>query len=333
MKLQNVFFLLTLPFVLLTISVAAQEPTLRIYGVGYGEGSRRTEGSDLISVPVTMSEDGRHARFRLVVSVRNYGTASASYKLQVIAGRARAGVSPLLEVGKGTTRREAYDVDLAFGDGSPSTVFVLPPNPVRADLVLFDGDGRELGRRGFNLILSFSRTGADRRTLRTDLMVESARLVYTPAREFRVGRTEARVQAFMTIRNVGSETWGFRGNASLHLQQGTPETRLDDIGAPGMPTDKILALPTGLSPHAVNTLSAVLETRLRNTTRIGSTILRVSPPLRPGVWYTLTASTSSEADLDPSNDAVQFVFMLNDDMTIRESRMVRMTTRVRVLTR
>ena len=67
---------------------------------------------------------------------------------------------------------------------------------------------------------------------------------------------------------------------------------------------------------------------------IGSdTILKVAPPLRPGIWYTLTVSTASEADLDPTNDSVRFIFILNDDMAIRESRVVRVTNRIRVLTR
>jgi hypothetical protein len=335
MKLQRLLCLFALSLTLISnFPTRAQEATLRIYGVGYGEGAHRADGSDLTEIPVEVSND-RHVRFRLTVSVRNFGTVASSYKLQVRAWRARSAASPVYEVEKGVARREPYDVDLDFGSGGgdPYTVYVPPRNPVRAELLLFNADGREIGRRAFNLILSFPRSPTEPPTLRRDLTVESARLVYTPVREFRVGRIREHVDAFMTIRNVGSETWGFRGTAMLLLQLGTPETRLEDLGAPGMPTERSLPLPTGLSPRALNTVSALLETRFRNEVRIGPAIVRGTPPLRPGTWYTHTAAIASEADLDPTNDAVQFVFMLNDDKSIRESRTVRVTTRVRVVTR
>jgi hypothetical protein len=310
-----------------------QEANLRIYGIGFGAGSRRPEGSELIELPVTMSEDGRHARFRLMVSVRNYGPATARYKLHVqVAGRGSATGSPLFDVAKNAVRREAYDVDLDFALPSGIAV-VLPGNPVRADLLLLDEDGRELGRKAFNLILRpFPR--ATPRRLRTDLRVEEARFVYRPGRNAGIFQIKPHVSAEARIRNVGTETWGFRGDVSLHLQIGTPETRLEDLGERGMPTAKSLPLPRGLTAGSDSTISTPLETRLRATSPIGgSRIIEITPPLRAGVWYTLTVSTSSEADLDPSNDSVRLIFMLNDDLTIRESRTVRVTNRVRVLTR
>jgi hypothetical protein len=83
MKLQNVFFLLTFSLILVTIPVAAQEPNLRIYGIGVSGPTARTEGSDLIEARAAVDADGRTATFRLMLSVRNFGTAPGRYKLQV----------------------------------------------------------------------------------------------------------------------------------------------------------------------------------------------------------------------------------------------------------
>jgi len=312
------------------VSAAVGEPNLRIFGIGFPAGARTS--SDSTELPVIMSEDSRHARFRLTISVRNYGSAPGRYKLQVIAGRARSAASPVYEVVNGVARREPYDIDLDFGaDNTGTTVYLPPRNPVRASLLLFDGDGREIERRDFYLILRFPTVTPPRVPLRTDLTVETASLIYTPARAEGLVRILPSVTASMTIRNVGSETWGFRGDAVLHLQLGTPETRLEELGDAGMPTEKVLPIPTGISRREIETVSGHLETRYRNLSPFGDRIIRRTPPLRPGTWYTLTAYTSSEADLDPTNDSVRFVFMLNDDMSIRESRTVRVTNRVRVI--
>ena len=262
----------------LAIPVFSQEPNLRIYGIGFGggitfgDGPRRPEGSELIELPVTMSDDGRYARFRLMVSVRNYGVAAARYKLLVqLEGRGRAAHSPIFEVAKGAVRREAYDVELDFayesrsgagtggGLASPTPVIVLPNNPVLANLFLLDPKGNGLERKPFNLIL---RSAPRRAPRRADLTVEEPRLVYTPERRRRGEVVSSRhVEAHARIRNVGSEIWGFQGDVYFHLQSGTPETDLDDLGERGMPTLRSLPLPAGLASGASSAVSTALQTR------------------------------------------------------------------------
>ena len=314
-------------------SAHAQE--IRIFGISYPEGSRRPSADQPMEIPLRLTPDERYARFPLTVSVRNYRSTAAQYQLHLrLESRGRVSRSPSLDVAPGSVRREPYDITIDFGqywdapEPTPGTSFpaptaiLLPPsNPVRATLRLLSESGAVLDSQSFNLILSQPPSPPRRAT---DLAMEKVEFVS------RSGSMYAR----LVFRNVGRQTWGFRGDASAHLQAGTPETRLDDIGAEGMPTMPRADLPGGLEVNDVDSVMLRLETRLMRTGPIGGgRLMRVTPPLRPGQWYTLTGWTSSEADLDPSNDSVRLIFMLGEDMTIRESRWTRVTNRVRVLTR
>jgi hypothetical protein len=319
----------------------AQDRSVRIFGVGYPTGTDRPDSGDVFQVPVRISADGRHARFPLQITVRNDENDQARFKLQVVVNGARPmPVTSVYTVSPGEVRQVAYNLDADFASGSepaspggvmlstPTPIIVLPTNPVRAEIRLYTAEGTELDRRPFEILLRDSPRTLVRRFDR-DLLVENAAI--SVSRRQPVGGARI-VTASAVISNNGSMTWGYPGNISFELQRGTPETGLETIGAPGMPTARSLPLPRGLAARGIDTVTARLTTRLRSTGPIrGGEIIRVDPPLRAGVWYTLTVATSSPSDLDASNDSVQLVFMVNDDMSMRESRLVPVTNRVRVV--
>lgn len=318
----------------------AQSPNLQIFGVGYPTGTQQSASGDIYEVPVRLSSDGRHARFPLQVSVRNNTNEPARFKVQmVVSGARRMPVTPVYSVAAGEVRRISYDLDADFAAASepsssggsslpaPTPIIILPGNPVLAEIRLLSDAGVEQDRSTFHILVRATPRSVVRRVER-DLIVEDAMI--SVARPLVGGQRLVTVGA--VISNNGSSTWGFPGDISFELQRGTPETRLEIIGSSGMPTVKSLPLPRGMAVGDVDTVTTRLLTRLRSRGPIRpGEIIRVDPPLRAGVWYTLTVSTSSPSDLDPSNDSVRLVFMLNDDMSIRESRSDRVTNRVRVV--
>lgn len=329
-------------FMLCAGSAEAQKLQITVADVVYPTGTERVEGDDMYEVPVRVSADGRRARFPLQITVRNDDNQSGRFKVQLwVRGARPLSVSPVYSISPGETRQIAYNLDADFAAASRSTstvpgsitlpsptpVIVLPSNPVPAEIRLYSDDGTELDRRPFHILLRDSPSTVVRRFDR-DLIVESATISVSrpqPAGGSRI------VTASAVISNAGSVTWGFPGNVSFELQRGTPETGLAIIGARGMPTARSLPLPRGLGTRGIDTVTTRLQTRVRTTgpTNPGQ-IIRVNPPLRPRVWYTLTASTSSASDLDPSNDSVQLIFTLNEDMSLGESRIERVTNRARV---
>jgi hypothetical protein len=317
----------------------AQTRDLQILGVDYPPGTQQSATGDSSEVPVRISSDGRHARFPLQISIRNNSNDPARFKVQmVVTGARRLPVTPVYSVASGEVRRISYDLDADFAATSapspggvsslPASTppIVLPGNPVLAEIRLLSDASVELDRSTFHILLRETPRSIVRRVDR-DLILEDAMIsIARPP-----GGGQGIVTASAVISNNGSSTWGFPGDVSFELQRGTPETRLQIMGASGMPTTRSLPLPRGLPVGGIDTVTTRLLTRLRSTggpIRPGE-IIRVNPPLRARAWYTLTVSASSESDTDPSNDSVRLVFMLNDDMSIGESRIVRVPNRVR----
>jgi hypothetical protein len=144
--------------------MVAQEPNLRIFGLSYGSGVRTSDTRTELTG--TFSEDGRYARFSLTVSVRNYGSKPARYKLQVQLER--GGPSPVLEgfegtassvlgsfdVGPGAVSRQQHDFEIDFRRPGGAAGVALPPSPASAELVLLDQAGRALDRKPFKLVIT-----------------------------------------------------------------------------------------------------------------------------------------------------------------------------------
>jgi hypothetical protein len=323
-------------------SAQAQKLNIRVSDVGYPTGTERAAEDSLNEVPVRVSADGRHVRFPLQITVRNDDNNAGRFKIQLwVRGARPLSVTPVYSISPGETRQIAYNLDADFASRAASTstvpgsttlpaptpVIVLPSNPVPAEIRVYSDAGTELDRRPFHILLRDSPSTVVRRFDR-DLIVESATISISRPQAAGGGRV---VTAGGVISNNGSATWTFPGNVSFELQRGTPETGLAIIGARGMPTTRSLPLSRGLGTRGIDTVTTRLQTRVRATgpTNPGQ-IIRVNPPLRPGVWYTLTVSTASASDLDPSNDSVQLIFMLNNDMSISDSRIERVTNRARV---
>jgi hypothetical protein len=314
----------------------AQTGDLRIVGVEYPPGTDTSAAGDFDEVPVRLTSDGRHARFPLQITVRNDANESLRFRLQfVVRGARPIPVTTLYSVSSGEARRTSVNLDVDFAAGSASSTrgvtvpgatptVNLPTNPVQAEIRLLSSDDVELDRNTFHILVREPPRLVVRRIER-DLIVEEAMISIARA----AAGGQRVVTAAAVISNNGSSTWGFPGDVAFELQRGTPDTRLEIIGSSGMPTVRSLPLPR-LAVGSVDTISTRLLTRVRSTAPLRpGELIRVNPPLRAGVWYTLTVSTSSASDLDPSNDAVRLVFMLNDDMSIGESRIVRETSRVR----
>ena len=307
--------------------MVAQESNLKIFGISYGSGVRTSDTRTELTG--TFSEDGRHAKFSLTVSVRNYGSKPARYKLQVQMERgARSDILGDFDVAAGAVRRNEnyFTIDFA-GVGGP---FSIPlPEPVtqaRAEVVLLNQEGRVLDRRPVQVVLRFPRK-------RTDLRLEDVRIDFAPFRvEGGVGILPMTGQA--TIRNVGTDTWGFNATVMFRLQRGTPETELNDIrGERGRPILEQVRLPGGIATGETRRVSAELRKWTAVNYPTERRVIAGGPQLESSIWYTLTVATSSEADLDLSNDSMQLVFMLNDRRTIQETRTIRVTNRVRVVER
>jgi hypothetical protein len=308
--------------------MVAQEPNLRIFGISFGSGVRTADTRTELTG--TFSEDGRYATFSLTVSVRNYGSKPARYKLQVQMERgARSDVLGDFDVAAGAVRRNEHYFRIDFaGVGGP---FAIPlPEPLsraRAEVVLLNQEGRVLERKPFEVVLKFPRKRTDLRVEGVQILFEDGRTVW--GRDGRWGLQSLPKIGHVTIRNVGTDTWGFRGAAILYLQRGTPETSLEDLGEPGVREQ--VGLPRGIPPGETRSVSKELleSARLPET----GEILRIGPRLQLGTWYTLTVSIASEGDLNPFNDALQFVFMLDRSDHIQESRTIRITNRVRIVER
>lgn len=308
----------------------AQEPNLRIFGISYGSGVRTSDTRTELTG--TFSEDGRYARFSLTVSVRNYGSKPARYKLQVQMERgARSDVLGDFDVAAGAVSRNEhyFRIDFAGVGGAFGIPLPEPLSRARAEVILLNQEERVLDRRPVEVVLKFPRK-------RTDLRLEDVRILFEDGRivsgkDERWGLRSFPMIGQVTIRNVGTDTWGFDGSANFYLQKGTPETSLEDLGEPGTRVRAQVGLPRGILPGETRSVSKELlqSARLPET----GEILRIGPRLQLGTWYTLTVSIASEGDLNLFNDALQFVFMLDGTNHIQESRTIRVTNRVRVIER
>lgn len=320
---------------LFAATAGAQQSPLRIADVVYPTGTERAEGSDLSEVATRLSSDGRHVRFPLQITVQNNDNEARRFKLQVeVRGARPMPMTSVYSISPGESRQVAYSLDADFARSNrpsgvisaatPPTaapVIVVPSNPVTAQIKLYSGDGTELDRQTFHILLRDSPTTVVRRFDR-DLIVETAAVFVSPAKV---------VTASTVISNIGSVSWAFPGDVVFELQRGTPEAGLQPIGSKAMPTTRTLPLPRGLGVKGIDTVTTRLQTRVRSTGSANpGRIVSVNPPLKPGVWYTLTVSTSSASDLDPSNDSVRLMFILNDNFSVGDSRIERVTNRARV---
>ena len=104
-----------------------------------------------------------------------------------------------------------------------------------------------------------------------------------------------KLQAIATVRNAGSERWGYSASLTISYQRGRPGALSALTGPSGMTQPQTFALPAG-----------------------EETVVALDAPesLTPGYYYTATAQVASRDDQNRGNNSRQFVFFLETDGSI-----------------
>lgn len=261
---------------------------MRIAGVSVPTVSQTTQ--------VSIQGRGRVRRTELsyFVSVRNDGSLEENYRIVTeVLGGAVIHRSPQNRLLPGKFGRQ----NIRF-----LTEFSLPAgsNQLQFNVILLDDNGVEIDRTErqadmTEALASLNVRAAQAVTRTRDLAVTEMILFYRRGR-FDVGPVnvvrERKIQAAVTVRNVGSERWGYPASLTVSYQMGQPGTLRPLNGPAGITQPQTFALPPG-----------------------EQTVVTYDAPdsLTPGYYYTATAQVTSRDDQNRANNSQQLVFFLETD--------------------
>jgi hypothetical protein len=239
----------------------------------------------------------RRTELSYSVTVKNTGSVEQNYRIQTeVHGTATPHRSPQNRLLSGKDGRQT----IRF-----TTEFTLPAgsNQLQISVVLLDGSGVAIDRTTRQVDMTAALASLNTRPATpaarardlavTDLIVfpSRGRLDIGPVN---VGRSD-RFMAAATVRNVGSERWGYPASLTIRYHRGRPGALSAMDGASGSEEAQTFAMPPGEQ----------------------TVVTYIAPEtLTPGYYYTATAQVLARDDQNRSNDARQFVFFLETDRRI-----------------
>jgi len=182
----------------------------------------------------------------------------------------------------------------------------LPPGGrvVQMNVILLNQSGSELARRVTSANLGAAPVDEPPPPIGADLMITDMTIgmKLMPAVIGQDGGTEylstgsfhreGLTQAMVTVRNAGTERWGYRASVLVTYQAGQPGRLTSLDGASGVTRP----IPGGLQPGDTDSVK-----------------LQIPKALSPGYYYTATARIRSDDDAVASNNQRVFVFFVEED--------------------
>jgi len=243
---------------------------------------------------------GRVERVELgyYISVRNPGEATQSYRIvSEVLGASRSHRSSVYIVGGGQTQRKRleFSTDFRLASGSTDLPIVI---------ILQNSTGHELDRVERRLGMQRALTElrgpleADSDLAVTDLALRidlPKDYVAVPAGLGAIaisGPTPGVTRATVTIRNAGTERWGYHASITVSIAGGRPGRLTPLTGVSGVTKP----LRGGLQPGDSNMIA-----------------LEIPRAMNPGFYYTATVRLASRDDAIATNDELTYVFFVEEN--------------------
>lgn len=266
---------------------------------------------------VTYQGEGSVQYLNLVLSVEviNEGETEAHYKLvTVVPGAPRNHVSDSYQVAAGAHQRTVLRISSRFSLRSGSQR--LPISVKLTNLA-----GREMGQLSTGVdmssalgALAATQPGSPSNTLSrsspampADLALANPRISIWLPPDFEFGRTiaqwagspaEGATYARVSVRNAGTERWGYPGRVSVRYSGGRPGAMFQLEGAVGTSAD----LPRGLRPG-----------------ESADVTLTMPRALNPGFYYVARLRIESDQDESAVNNTAEISFFVEENGSVTTS--------------
>ncbi|MBT8099921.1 MAG: hypothetical protein KJO82_09230 [Gammaproteobacteria bacterium] len=233
-------------------------------------------------------------------SIRNPGSTSQAFRIIAEVDGGRGFRSGPFSIPAGQTSRRPIRFQSEFE--VPSGDSRLPIN-----IILQDLKGVELDRVARIVDPGFrddERQNAMSLARPRDLAITNIRVEMIPAQNRRPKLAElglpsgvhpAKTKAFVTVRNTGTQRWGYHASLTVQYQQGRPDNLRPITGTGGLTKP----IPGGLQPGEQATYELVIDRGLT-----------------AGYYYTATVVLNSRDDQVDDNDRQVVTFFVEPDSTV-----------------